>query len=158
MSSANIYKFFPSRNALVEACAERNLAVLKEMVSGILEEGGSVFDRLEKVVLTVFRHHRDLLRNERQIFKLVLTAREENWGCVRDFDVFIADVLRRLIEQGCRSGEFDCGNSAETTDVLRDSLWVALCPHMRHDYQPDESEERVLRQIRFLGRALKSRG
>jgi AcrR family transcriptional regulator len=74
MSTANIYKFFPSRNAILESCAERNIATLKGKLTEIVALGGASMDRLSQCVLSIFDFHKELLQNERQIFKLVVTA------------------------------------------------------------------------------------
>jgi AcrR family transcriptional regulator len=156
MSPANIYKFFPSKNALVQSCALRNLAALKADVSKIAASSESAFDRIEQSVLTIFRFHNELFRNERQIYKLVLTAMEEQWPCIKEYNDFLRDTVTQLVEEGMKADEFQQADPRLTAETLLDCLRIALHPHMRHDYTHDQSEERVLRQIRFLGRSLKT--
>jgi len=72
MSPANIYKFFSSKEAIIQASADRNLVALTEAVHRHIAASGAALDRIEKVLLTVYRHTTDILRNERQVFKLMI--------------------------------------------------------------------------------------
>src|SRR5690348_18395121 len=63
MSPANIYKFFSSKEDIIQASADRNLVVLSEAVQQHMVESGPALDRIEKVLLTVYRHTVDILRN-----------------------------------------------------------------------------------------------
>ena len=83
MSPANIYKFFSSKEAIIQASADRNLVVLAEAVDRHMVASGAALDRIEKVLLTVYRHNADILRNERQVFKLMIRAYEQKWDCCR---------------------------------------------------------------------------
>jgi AcrR family transcriptional regulator len=74
MSPANIYKFFSSKEAIIQASADRNLVVLTAAVHRHMVASGAALDRIEKVLLTVYRHNADILRNERQVFKLMICA------------------------------------------------------------------------------------
>jgi len=154
MSTANIYKFFPSRNAIVESCAERNVATMQREVTGIVEAGGGAMDRVERCILTIFQFHKELLRNERQIFKLVVSAIEEGWACIRVFDGFMLQTLTRLVREGVEQNEFRPADPEATARALLDCLSIALHPHMRYGSIHDGSEERVRAQLQFLARAL----
>ncbi len=154
MSTANIYKFFPSRNALVEACAERNIAALKDKLTEVVASGGGSMERLSRCVLSIFHFHTAMLRNERQTFKLVATAVEEVWPCIREYDLFLQDIFRQLITEGMASGEFRPADAAETAQALLDCLSVALHPHIRYGHVHDCNEESVHAQLRFVAKAL----
>jgi AcrR family transcriptional regulator len=56
MSPANIYKFFSSKEAIIQASADRNLVALTEAVHRHVAAPGATLDRIEKVLLTVYRH------------------------------------------------------------------------------------------------------
>lgn len=155
MSTANVYKFFPSKNAIVESCAERNLATIQEALTRIVRSPKGAMDRIQECILHIFRFHNELLRNERQIFKLVASAIEERWSCMREYDQFMLDTLTRLVSEGVQSGEFRSTEARETAQALLDCLSVALHPHLRHDFNHDENEDRVEAQLRFVGKALK---
>lgn len=154
MSPANIYKFFPSKNAIVQACAGENLRKLKALVLSRVRASGGAFDRLENVVLTVFHFQHEILRNERQIFHIVQTAREEAWPCIADYETFIVGIFHQLIEEGIRAGEFRKDLPQDSATILRDCLNVLLHPHHRHDFRSKESDAHARAHLRFLRRAL----
>lgn len=155
MSTANIYKFFPSRNAILESCAERNIAILKSQLSAIVAGEGNALDRIERCVFTIFEFHNELLRNEHQIFKLVVSAVEEGWACIRDYDAFLLATFRQLIVEGMESGEFRPAEVDETAQALLDSLSVVLHPHIRYGHVRDRNEASARALLRFVAKALR---
>lgn len=154
MSTANIYKFFPSRNAILEASAERNVAMMQAELTAIAESGGRAMPRIKRCVLAIFHFHEELLQNERQIFKLVVSAIEENWPCIRQFDDFLLATLTRLVREGIKTKEFRTADPDKSARALLDSLTVALYPHLRYGGIMPVSEARVQSLLNFLARAL----
>lgn len=155
MSTANIYKFFPSKDAIVEASANRNIEIIETQVGEIALSGGSSKARLQEIVLTIFRFHQELFRNERQIFKMVIQAVEERWKCIAEYEEFLLATFESLLREGLESGEFKKVDPASLPVPLMDALSFALHPHLRHNWTPDESEERVRAHIAFVLSALK---
>ncbi len=155
MSPANIYKFFPAKSAIIEACAECRLGQIETEISAIANASGGAMDRIGRIVLAVYHLNREMLRNERQIFSLVMTAIEENWPCVQKYRGLLLDTMARLLDEGVRSGEFSDDLPPQAAQALLDSLSAPLRPHLQPDYNRDVDEEaRVRAQIEFLARAL----
>jgi TetR/AcrR family transcriptional regulator, repressor of the ameABC operon len=155
MSPANIYKFFSSKEAIIQASADRNLVVLSEAVQRHILASGAALDRIEKVLLTVYRHTVDILRNERQVFKLMIRAYEQKWDCVAAFDKFLLETLAKLVKEGMRAGEFKSGDSLATAHLLLDCLILIRTPHLYQQEGRELNEKRIREMVRFLGRALK---
>jgi AcrR family transcriptional regulator len=155
MSPANIYKFFSSREAIIQASADRNRAVLKEAVHRHMVASGAALDRIEKVLLTIYGHTADILRNERQVFKLMIRAYEQKWDCVGAFDSFLLETLATLVQQGMSTGEFKSGDAWATARVLFDCLILIRTPHLYQQEGRELDENRIRQMVRFLGRALK---
>ncbi|CAN5418437.1 TetR family transcriptional regulator [soil metagenome] len=155
MSSANIYKFFASKEAIVQASADRNLAIVRKNVADIARSSASVGQRIEGIVLVIFRFHQDLFRNERQIFKMVIQAMEEAWTCVDDYYAFLSATFRALLEEGMKKGEVRPADLDELATALFDSLHVAMHPHLRPQWSPTENDHRVRAHIRLVIAALR---
>ena len=155
MSPANIYKFFSSKEAIIQASADRNLVALTEAVHRYLAASGAALDRIEKVLLTVYRHTTDILRNERQVFKLMIRAYEQKWDCVGAFDKFLLQTLAKLVREGMRTGEFKTGDALATAHVLFDCLILIRTPHLYQQEGRELNEKRIHEMVRFLGRSLK---
>ena len=155
MSPANIYKFFSSKEAIIQASADRNLVALTEAVHRYLAASGAALDRIEKVLLTVYRHTTDILRNERQVFKLMIRAYEQKWDCVEAFDKFLLQTLAKLVREGMSTGEFKTGDALATAHVLFDCLILIRTPHLYQQEGRELNEKRIREMVRFLGRSLK---
>jgi len=154
MSPANVYKFFPSKNAIIQAGADRNLCQVKEDLTRNIRAKKGATNRLLGVILTIYRIHQDHFRHERQIYKLVITATEENWPCVRLFKEFLTKIVTEIIEEGIRTGEFRHMNAAATTSVLLDCFTWITNPILFKELKPDEVESRARAQIQLLKKAL----
>src|SRR6188768_2493802 len=59
MSPANVYRFFPSKNAIVEAICQRCLSELDTRVWAIARSPGTAASRLERLFVEIFSYHRD---------------------------------------------------------------------------------------------------
>lgn len=154
MSPANIYKFFPSKNAIIEAAADRNLELIKKDLTRVVRAKKEATSRLLGVIMTIYRFHQDHFRNERQLYKLVIAATEENWSCVRLFKEFLTETLTEIIEEGIRKGEFRRMDATAVTAVLLDCFTWITNPILFRELNPDEVEGRARAQVQLLKRAL----
>ena len=154
MSPANIYKFFSSKEDIIQAVADRNLVVLSEAVQQHMVESGPALDRIEMVLLTVYRHTVDILRNERQVFKLMIRAYEQKWDCVDQWDKFLIQTFTKLVKEGMSTGEFKAGDAVATAHLLFDCLILIRTPHLYQQEGRELNEKRIRGMVRFLGRAL----
>jgi len=154
MSPANIYKYFPSKEAIIEASGERNLNAMKESFLRADHSQKSSLERIEILVLTIFRAHHEILRNEKQIYKLVITAREGNWKCVQNFHDFVLGTMTAIVKRGMKTHEFRSGNAAATAKLLLNCLNSSLDPLLLRNPSLEMSEKSVRAQVRFIGKAL----
>lgn len=154
MSTANIYKFFPSRDAIIETSAERNVAKIQASVCAVVEGKGAALAKIEKMSLAIFRFHKESFHNEQQIYKLVVQALDQNWACVHTYHDFLNAVALRLVKEGMANGEFRKGNATDAAQNVLDCLSLVIHPHLRHDHNYEATEERVKAHVRFIGRAL----
>jgi AcrR family transcriptional regulator len=59
MSPANVYRFFPSKNAIVEAICRRCLAELEGRAWAVARSHGSASGRLERLFLEIVRYNQE---------------------------------------------------------------------------------------------------
>jgi TetR/AcrR family transcriptional repressor of the ameABC operon len=154
MSTANIYKFFPSKNAIIEAGADRSLCEIKDVLRRVGASKKSAIDRLLEINLAIYRFHQEYFRHEKQIYKLVIAAREENWGCVRCFKDFLSGIVVEVLSQGVKSGEFRRLDPEETTRTLLDCFTWVTHPLLLRELKPSEVENRVRAQMQLIKKAL----
>ncbi|MDE1171597.1 MAG: TetR/AcrR family transcriptional regulator [Verrucomicrobium sp.] len=154
MSPANIYKFFPSKRALIEEGAECNMVEIQEELERIRDGKGEAIGKLEKIVRYLYGYHRKIFSKEKQIYQLVVDAYEEDWECIRDFREFFLEVVASIVREGVAGGEFSRAE-ASTAETLLDSLQWVVHPLLFPELDHKKVEGRVRAHIRFIEGALK---
>src|SRR5207245_278235 len=83
MSPANVYRFFPSKNAIVEAICQRCLAELEEKAWAVARSRGPAAARMERLVLEILAYHKENLLTEQRVNDIVLVAIEHSWDAIK---------------------------------------------------------------------------
>src|ERR1044071_4269396 len=76
MSPANVYRFFPSKNAIVEAICRRCLGELEERAWTVARSRGSAAERIERLVLENLAYHKENHLSDQRVNDMVLAAIE----------------------------------------------------------------------------------
>ena len=71
MSPANVYRFFPSKNAIVEAICQRCLGEVENRAWTVARSKASAAQRLEQLVLTILAFHKENLIAEERVQDMV---------------------------------------------------------------------------------------
>lgn len=136
MSSANIYRFFPSKGAINQAICKRLLNESHEIITAIVAGGGSAAARLRDVLLALNAFNKSRYTAERRMHEMVAIAMEENWAVVQEHMTFLVGCLAKLIEDGVCQGEF-----RPQADVMLTALLVKKsCSCILHPMMIAESE------------------
>jgi AcrR family transcriptional regulator len=154
MSPANIYKFFPSKDAIIQASLEQKLTEMKKSIEAEISSSSGGLARIEALALAIFHWHRELFCREPQLFQLVQVANAHPWDCVRDFKNFLQQTITEIIEAGTQTGEFYVSDSGAAARALIDCLAIVLEPSASPDPNDKLTEKRVRAMVGFLGRAL----
>src|SRR5437763_15905708 len=93
MSPANVYRFFPSKNAIVEAICQRCLSELEGKAWAVVRAKAPATGRMERLFLEILAYNRENLLQEQRIHDIVLGAVEQN----RDAQTPHKESLRTLI-------------------------------------------------------------
>lgn len=125
MSSANIYRFFPSKMAINEALCEKLLKTLLAAATAAASGHGSPSERVFNLLMTLHRHHRDHLTNQERVHEMVLVAMEEDWSSIEAFIKTCKGMVAKLIAEGQTAGEFGPGDP-EMLAELTFSACVAI--------------------------------
>src|SRR5213082_3379082 len=72
MSPANVYRFFPSKNAIVEAICQRCLGELEDRAWAVARSRGSAAERIERLVLEILTYHRENHLSDQRVNDMVL--------------------------------------------------------------------------------------
>lgn len=127
ISIGSMYKYFPSKNALFLSIIEQAHQLLEEILRGIDEEDGTVFEKLENMVTTAMRfgkEHPDLNR-------LYLACIQEEMielsaELPRKLELLTSRYYRALIATGQKSGEIDPDLDPRILSFCLDNLLLML--------------------------------
>jgi AcrR family transcriptional regulator len=159
MSPANCYRFFPSKNAIVEAMCRRCLSEVEEKAWAAARAKGPAGQRMERLVLEILAYHKENLLIEHRVNEIVLFAMDHMWDTIRAHKEVMRNVTELILRDGIESGEFEPVEPCATADLVMRSVicfthpvLVGQCLEEGHDM---EAEARA--SVRFLLRAITPR-
>lgn len=159
MSPANVYRFFASKNAIVEAICQRCLNEVHEKAWTVARGRGPAGDRMERLFREILDYHRNNLITDQRVNDIVLVAMENNWEAIRAHTEVIRTVIELVLRDGIASGELEAVDPRDTSIVIKRSmmvfchpLMVAQCLQDGHDLDKEVGES-----ARFLLRAITKR-
>ena len=159
MSPANVYRFFASKNAIVEAICRRCLAELDERAWEIARSRGSAVVRIERLILEIMAYHKANLLTDKRVNDIVLVAIEDSWDAIEAHKEIIRNVVELIIRDGIAAGEFEKVDPAETSRLLMRSLVAFVHPVLISQCLADEEdvEAEAKAAIRFSLRSFTPR-
>ncbi len=123
LSTAYIYKFFDSKQAIGDAICAAALGKVAADLRQIVQENRPAATRLRLIYQTVARRGAELSFKERKLHDLAVTACTEDWQGVRDHQAALLDIIRDIVLQGREAGEFEHKTPiAETCLAIRQTL------------------------------------
>jgi AcrR family transcriptional regulator len=159
MSPANIYRFFPSKTAIVQAMCQRCLSELEEKVWAVARSRDPASQRLERLELEILAYHKENLLEEQKVNDIVQVAMEESWAAIMAHREVIRTAVELILRDGIEAGEFEPVDPRETSDLIMRAyagychpILLAQSLQEGHDL---EAGARSL--IRFLLRAITPR-
>jgi AcrR family transcriptional regulator len=126
MSPANVYRFFPSKNAIVQAICQRCLAELEAKIWAVARSRGPAAERLERLVLEALAYHKENLLEEQRVSDLVKFAMEESWQAIMAHKEVHRTVIELILRDGIEAGDFEAADPRETSMIVQQAL-VGFC-------------------------------
>lgn len=128
MSPANVYRFFPSKDAIVEVICQRCLKAVEEKAWAVARSKVPAAQRMEQLVLEILAYHRANLVTEQRVNELVMAAIEHSWGTIRAHKEALRTVAELIVRDGIEAGEFKAVDPRRTAEVIMRSLVVFTNP------------------------------
>ena len=159
MSPANVYRFFPSKTAIVQAICQRCLSELEQKVWSVARSRAPAGQRVEKMVHEILAYHKENLLEDQKVNDIVLVAMEESWDAIQAHKEVQRTAIELILRDGIESGEFEPVDPREASAVIMRSF-VSFChpvliAESLQDGHDLETEARAL--IRFQLRAITPR-
>jgi len=115
LSSAYVYKFFDSKQAIGEAVCAASLGEIASDLRKIARQPKSAAERLRAMYQSVTRQSAELYFNERKLHEIVITACSEKWRPVKEREETMLELIRELVTEGREKGEFERKTPLEET-------------------------------------------
>ncbi|WP_088348887.1 MULTISPECIES: TetR/AcrR family transcriptional regulator [Rhodomicrobium] len=157
MSAANLYRFFPSKLALVEAICARILSETERRLFEIVRMEKPAAWRLQRLIEETYQNTLENLLDHRKVHELAVVAMEENWQAIKAHLGRVRLYIEEIIKSGMASGEF------AQQDSMRAATWVqsamaCLChPVLVAQKLDDETRTTPTEMAAFIVRALTAR-
>ncbi|MET4045659.1 MULTISPECIES: TetR family transcriptional regulator [unclassified Bradyrhizobium] len=128
MSPANIYRFFPSRQAVEEAVVAGLLGEVCADAGIEARSGVSGEKRLEAALWTISQRHEHRLAQDARLHELVVAAGQANWPVVLSHADRVRGLVRSIIAAGQASGEFRAGSPTALARCTCEAMGAYLDP------------------------------
>jgi AcrR family transcriptional regulator len=159
MSPANVYRFFPSKTAIVEAICRHCLKDVEDQAWKVARSKAPAAERMERLILEILAYHKENLVTEQRVNDMVLAAIEHSWETIRTHKEVMSNVTELILRDGIEAGEFEPVDPRATAGLIMRSVVCFTHPLMLgqciDDGEDVEAEARA--SIRFLLRAITPR-
>src|SRR5215468_5774329 len=122
MSPANVYRFFSSKNAIVEAICQRCLSEVENNAWAVARAKGPAGPRLERLILEILKYHKENVLTDQRVNDMVLAAIELSWDAIRAHKDVMSTVVEVILRDGIEAGEFEPVEPRETADLILRSM------------------------------------
>jgi AcrR family transcriptional regulator len=159
MSPANVYRFFSSKNAIVEAICQRFLKELEEKAWATARAKGPAARRLERLFLEILAYHKENMLTEQRVNDIVLAAMDLSWDAIRKHKESMHTIVEVLLRDGIVAGEFEAVDPDKTATQIMQAM-VSYChPVLLAQCLPehDDIEADARASVAFLLRAITPR-
>jgi len=159
MSPANVYRFFPSKNAIVEAICQRCLSEVEEQAWAIARAKTPAAARLERLFIDILKYHKENLLTETRVHDMVLVAMENSWAAIRAHKETMRTIVEVILRDGVASGEFEAIDPRQVSEqIMRATVCFCHPVLVSQCLQDGEDLEGAARStVRFLARAITPR-
>lgn len=154
MSPANVYRFFPSKTAIVEAICSRNLVEMESEIRRVCALPVPARTRIFDLFRAILVYHRDNFLCERRVHDMVLVAIEENWHAIEAHKRRIAGAIQELLAEGVADGAFLPHDTAAAAEILLGAM-VRFChPVLIAERIDDDLETEQQATLAFILRSV----
>ncbi len=106
MTHANVYRYFPSRDALLDAVAARWLRSLEAELAAIADAPDPPDDKIERLLTALSLAQRETRSQEPNLFAVHLDATVASRPVARRHRVRLRMLVERVLEEGIGTGTF----------------------------------------------------
>ena len=153
MSPPNLYNFYPSRDAIIEAVGTHELATLQQDITDAIHKTSGDWARIAVIFTSAARHMHDRLGNEKDILQLQALEKNNRWKFVENFHAFLRRTVESILREANDAGRLECNDPSGATAALFDCMISAWDPVLILKFERDNHLRRVAAQLALLEKA-----
>ena len=159
MTHANVYRYFPSRGALVDAVAGRWLREVEAALAGIADAPDPADDKLERLILALARAQRRALGRDPHVFAVHRDATASARPLSRRHRARLRTLIEGVIDAGLGAQAFDLRDRDRGVAFVFDvahRFTHPVCLELDAEMPADLWEARLAAVLRAMLRTLRS--
>ncbi|MGE3246017.1 MAG: TetR/AcrR family transcriptional regulator [Beijerinckiaceae bacterium] len=128
MSHANVYRYFPSKTALVDAVTDYWLRPIEAGLRIIADGPDPAYDKLERILSALQKAYREKLEQDSNLFDIFADATARSTGIARRHRNRVQSEVQRVVDEGMATGGFFAGDQRRALALIFDSLFRFIHP------------------------------
>lgn len=156
MSRANIYRFFPSKEAINGLICKRLLNEVADIAFGIMRTTVTASEKLEWLLTAIHQHNKTKLIKDKRMHDIIVAVMQENWPIVKAHIEWMVAIFEAIIREGIEAGQLEVSDPAEAARAVKTAFMPFFHPVLiEHCVKHGEDTDAGLaEQIRFILNAL----
>jgi AcrR family transcriptional regulator len=128
MTHANVYRYFPSKAALLDEVVASGLRPLEARLREAADGADPADDKLERMLIAVHRDYRGKLDEDPELFDLLIDALVRNRPSARKHRARVQSEIQRVYEEGVASGAFAMADRRRAMSLIFDAAHRFIHP------------------------------
>jgi AcrR family transcriptional regulator len=128
MTHANVYRYFPSKAALLDEVVASGLRPLEARLREAADGADPAHDKLERMLIAVHRDYRAKLDEDPALFDLLIEALAKNRPSARKHRARVQSEIQRVLEEGVASGAFAMTDRRRAMSLIFDAAHRFIHP------------------------------
>jgi AcrR family transcriptional regulator len=120
MSHANVYRYFPSKQALFEAVTAAWLKELETQLRLVVEAQDPAYDKLERALAAIQRFYRAKMEEDPILFDLLCEAVRKGQVVARRHRNKVQNEIQTIVEEGISAGSFRMADRRRAMSLVFD--------------------------------------
>jgi AcrR family transcriptional regulator len=157
MTHANVYRYFASKAALIDAVAGQWLKSLETLIADIADAPDPADDKMERLLQAWSQTQRELLTENRHLFDVYCTATETSRALVRKHRARMRHLMERVVDEGIVTGKFEPRDRERALAFVSDAAYRFTNPlaiRLDAEVPKDIIDMRLAVMVRVVLRAL----
>ncbi|MBF9232876.1 TetR/AcrR family transcriptional regulator [Microvirga alba] len=157
MTHANVYRYFASKAALIDAVAGQWLRSLEALIAEIADSPDPADDKLDRLLQAWARTQRELLIEDRNLFDVYCAATETSRALIRKHRSRMRQLIERVLDEGINTAKFDPRDRERALSFISDAAYRFINPiaiRLDAEVPQDILDQRLGAVVRVILRAL----